>query len=78
MLDVSLQRKFGPMYKKNGAPFDEDFYLLMNMAVGGEFFAGEDKKLNLTMARSWPRPILEVDYVRVFRKLAQDEVESHE
>ena len=73
MLDIDLQRKFGAMYKKKGAPFDEDFYLLMNMAVGGEFFGGDDKKLNLTVAKSWERPILEVDYVRVFRMIAKDD-----
>ncbi|SPQ98808.1 unnamed protein product (mitochondrion) [Plasmodiophora brassicae] len=70
VLDIDLDRRFGDIYKKNGAPFDEEFYLIMNLAVGGEFFGPDADKLTTKTALAWQRPFLEVDYVRVFEKLA--------
>ena len=29
-------------YNKNGQPFDKDFYIILNVAVGGDFLDGPD------------------------------------
>jgi beta-glucanase (GH16 family) len=71
VLDIDLKRRFDDIYKKDGAPFDEEFFLVMNMAVGGEIFGSDAKLLNTTAAEAWPRPMLEVDYVRVFEKIPE-------
>ena len=38
-MNRNLQEGF---YDKNGQPFDHDFYLILNVAVGGDFLAGPD------------------------------------
>ena len=44
------------------APFDQPFYLIMNLAVGGNFFGNPDA------STPFPAEML-VDYVRVYDKL---------
>ncbi len=41
------------------APFDENFYLLLNLAVGGNFDGGN-------LSQSWNNAWMDVDYVRVY------------
>ena len=41
------------------APFDENFYLLLNLAVGGNFDGGQ-------LSQSWNNAWMDVDYVRVY------------
>ena len=44
------------------APFDQPYYLLMNVAVGGKFPGNPDR------ATSFPAELI-VDYVRVYDKV---------
>lgn len=52
-------------YTKNGQPFDQSFYWILNIAVGGNFFGG-GPYVSAAQAKSWAKPTMEVDYVRVF------------
>ncbi|PRP88258.1 LPXTG-motif cell wall anchor domain-containing protein [Planoprotostelium fungivorum] len=54
-------------YTQNGQPFDQQFFLILNLAVGGGFFGGEANAINPDMARNWREPSLYVDYVRVYQ-----------
>ena len=47
---------------RNVAPFDQPFYLVMNIAVGGKFLGKPDK------ATAFPAEMV-VDYVRVYEKV---------
>jgi len=62
----SLRRNFWPgLYTADGQPFDQDFYLILNLAVGGNFFGGEP--FDPIEADSWPKPTLDIDYIRVLQ-----------
>jgi beta-glucanase (GH16 family) len=40
---ISLDRIMqSPFYKEKGQPFDQEFYLILNVAVGGHFLEGPD------------------------------------
>lgn len=56
-------------YTKKIQPFDEAFYWILNIAVGGNFFP-EDEYGQLTVeeARRWEKPTMEIDYVRVYQR----------
>jgi len=55
-------------YTKNGQPFDESFYWILNVAVGGAFFPpNQYGVLNVNDAKQWEKPTMEVDYVRVYQ-----------
>jgi len=54
-------------YWANRQPFDQEFFFIINLAVGGGFFGGEANALNQNTARAWPNPNLLVDYVRVYQ-----------
>jgi len=59
----SLARNFWQgLYTGNGQPFDRDFFLILNLAVGGNFFGGEP--FNPDESNGWAKRTLEVDYVR--------------
>lgn len=59
----TLQRNFwGGLYWANGQPFDKNFFLILNLAVGGNFFGGEH--FDPIEADGWEKPTLEIDYVR--------------
>lgn len=61
----TLNRNFWPgLYTANGSPFDKNFYLILNLAVGGAFFNGE--KFDPSEADGWAKNTLEIDYVRKF------------
>ena len=53
-------------YHKNGEPFDQPFYWILNIAVGGTFF-GNGPYVTPAEANHWPKHTMEVDYVRVYR-----------
>lgn len=54
-------------YTAKGQPFiDQKFYFILNVAVGGMFF-GDVPKVTPEEAKSWPKPTMEVDYVRVWK-----------
>lgn len=53
-------------YTANRQPFDQKFYFLINMAVGGSFFGGGEPSYD--QGKSWPNPEFVVDYVRVYQK----------
>jgi beta-glucanase (GH16 family) len=56
-------------YSKEGQPFDQSFYWILNVAVGGGFFTCCLKDSNLTIdeAKQWPKPTMEIDYLRVYQ-----------
>lgn len=71
--ETSLDRMFNPpsgtkVYDKKGSPFDEPFHWILNLAVGGGFFPPE-KYGNITPeeAKSWPQPVIEIDYLKVYQ-----------
>jgi len=46
-------------------PFDQYFYYIINVAVGGGFFGGNSNSLTLDQAKNWANPTLEIDFIRV-------------
>jgi len=54
-------------YTKNGQPFDQPFHWILNVAVGGNFF-GNSPQLTVAEAKAWPKPTMEIDYVRVYQQ----------
>jgi len=61
----TLNRNFWPgLYNNNGSPFDRNFFIILNLAVGGNFFGGEP--FDPIEADGWAKATLEVDYVRKF------------
>ncbi len=55
-------------YFKNGQPFDKPFYIILNVAVGGNFFPKSIYgKLNKIEAKRWPKPSMEIDFIRVYQ-----------
>jgi beta-glucanase (GH16 family) len=71
---VSLNRSFwngkgvNPYYKF-GSPFDKKFYLLVNVAVAGNFFpASEYGNFNASSdPETWISPHFQIDYIRVLQ-----------
>ena len=43
------------------APFDHEFYIILNLAIGGNFDGGQEPSSSFVSAD------MKVDYVRVFR-----------
>lgn len=54
-------------YTANGQPFDKDFYIILNVAVGGNFF-GPGPYVTPIEARRWAKSKMEIDYVRVYQQ----------
>lgn len=65
LLSMPLTESLGH-YSSVGAPFDQPFHLVMNVAVGGTFFGERADDLTVGMAEFWNRPYMEVDWVRVY------------
>ena len=53
-------------YHANGQPFDQPFYWILNVAVGGNFF-GNGPYVSPGEARGWAKHTMEVDYIRVYQ-----------
>lgn len=49
------------------APFDQNFHLIINLAVNGNFFKDTNQDANNLPQEAFPQ-ILEVDYVRVYQR----------
>jgi hypothetical protein len=48
--------------------FADPFQIIFNMAVEGDFFPPKEYgRLKDSEAKAWPRPIMEVDWVRVYQ-----------
>jgi len=61
---VTLQRIFwDKVYTKNGSPFDKNFFIILNLAVGGAFFGGAP--FDPSESAQWAKNTFEIDYVRV-------------
>jgi len=61
----SLMRNFwNGFYTANGQPFDKNFFLILNLAVGGNFFGNEP--FDPSESDGWEKNNLKVDYVRKF------------
>jgi len=59
----TLQRNFWPsFYNGNGQPFDKNFFIIINLAVGGMFFGGEP--FDPIEADQWPKNTFEIDWIR--------------
>lgn len=54
-------------YNANRQPFDQPFFFIINLAIGGGFFGGQANALNPQIAQQWRSPSLVVDYVRVYQ-----------
>jgi len=54
-------------YTGTGQPFDQPFFFIINLAIGGGFFGGQANALTVDMARGWANPNLVVDYVRAYQ-----------
>jgi len=56
-------------YTKNGQPFDQPFFFVLNIAVSGNFFPADRFGPPVTPdeARKWTKPTMEVDYLRVYQ-----------
>jgi len=68
----TLQRNFwsgkgNNPYTSNGQPFDQYFYIIINLAIGGGFFGGDANSLTTAQAQRWASNTLLVDYVRVYQ-----------
>ncbi|CAG2105367.1 unnamed protein product [Medioppia subpectinata] len=57
-------------YTQIGQPFDKPFYLILNVAVGGDYFPVDVYGPQVTPeeAKQWPKPTMEVDFVRVYQQ----------
>ena len=58
------------MYNHSGAPFDQSFKWILNVAVGGGYFPKDTYgDISWEEAIKWEKPFMEVDWVRVFKKM---------
>lgn len=61
--EETLERTFWEgLYDKPGQPFDKQFNILINLAVGGEFFGGEP--FDPIEADKWEKPTFEIDWIK--------------
>jgi beta-glucanase (GH16 family) len=54
-------------YNANRQPFDQPFFFIINLAIGGGFFGAQSNALTQQIANQWPSASLVVDYVRVYQ-----------
>jgi beta-glucanase (GH16 family) len=64
---VPMNKNFGSIYKSNGQPWDQRFHIIINVAVGGNFFQGYPPLTEQDIAK-WEKPTMEIDYIRVYQK----------
>jgi len=55
-------------YTADRQPFDQRFFFILNLAIGGGFFGANANTLTQAMARGWQSPELVIDYVRVYQQ----------
>jgi len=49
-------------YGANGQPFDKNFFIIINLAVGGMFFGNEP--FDPSESHNWEKATFEIDYIR--------------
>jgi len=54
-------------YTATGQPFDQYFYIIINLAIGGGFFGNNANSLTLQQASAWANAKFYIDYVRVYQ-----------
>lgn len=65
------------IYRKKGSPFDQNFKWILNVAVGGVFFPPSVYgRVSRSDAITWPKPVMEVDWVRVFQRRTEHQNQS--
>jgi len=63
--EETLRKNFWEgFYGSNGSPFDKNFYIILNLAVGGNFFGGEP--FDPSESKQWPKSTFEIDWVRKY------------
>lgn len=68
----SLDVSFGGLYGKNRAPFDQKFHMILNLAIGGNFFGSNYGPQDLPrVAPGWTQPF-QIDFVRIYRDASND------
>jgi beta-glucanase (GH16 family) len=59
----TLERNFWEgVYTAQGQPFDQPFFIILNLAVGGAFFGGEP--FDPIEADQWAKSTFEIDYIK--------------
>lgn len=57
---------------KNKKPFGQQSNLFISLSVGGKYFPiPQSETLTLEEAKSWPKPSIEIDWVRIYNDKAQ-------
>jgi beta-glucanase (GH16 family) len=64
---VDMNKSWGSIYKAKGQPWDQRFHIIINVAVGGNFFTGYPPLTAQDIAK-WEKPTMEIDYIRVYQK----------
>lgn len=54
-------------YKKAGEPFNKPFSIIINLAVGGNFFLGEPA-LTIDAVSTWTISTFEIAWIRVHQR----------
>ncbi|CAL8127868.1 unnamed protein product [Orchesella dallaii] len=61
--EETLERNFWEsVYTANGQPYDKEFHIIINLAVGGMFFG--DEPFDPIEADGWEKPTYEIDWIR--------------
>jgi len=63
---VNLNKMWGS-YTAPRQPWDQRFHMIINLAIGGNFFNGMPG-LTAAEAAAWTQPTYTIDYVRVYKK----------
>jgi len=59
----TLQRNFWDgVYNANGSPFDKNFFIILNLAVGGNFFGNEP--FDPEEANGWEKNTFEIEFIK--------------
>jgi beta-glucanase (GH16 family) len=62
-------RSFGSRYSSGGKPFDQDFHIILNVAIGGNYFGSAGVQVGDVRLL---QPAMVVDYVRVYQSHAHE------
>ncbi|XP_051170432.1 glucan endo-1,3-beta-glucosidase-like isoform X3 [Leptopilina boulardi] len=64
----SLEKSYGSIYPRNGAPFDQKFHILLNVAIAGGFFdPAKYGQFDINTAGPTWTQAYQIDYVRVYK-----------
>jgi beta-glucanase (GH16 family) len=67
-LTININRSLGPVYTKNGQPFDKPFRLIINLGVGpfGEYFFPYSISIREDV-HNWKCSLFIIDYIRIYK-----------